>query len=396
MTAGKYLLPVLTAGSKFALIIQSCSYLYAYVLAVHFFCRALMTMLKLPFFSNDDLVVGIDIGSHAVKVCELERRDRGYGIVSLGSAILPDGAVEDGVLVDADAVSAVVSALLKNLKIKKKKVGISISGYSVIVKKISLTSMDEKQLESYIMAEAEQYIPFDMDDVYIDFQNMKTSSVNNDRTDVILVAAKKEVVDDFTSLLEGIGLTPVIVDIDSFALENAHEAIAHDTDNIALVDIGASKMSINIISRGASVVARDISVGSRQLTEQIQDLLDMEFDEAEAVKVGKRQVPEHQDDIAAIYSSVCTQWVLEIKKAIDLYHANHPDQPLHRLSLSGGGSKVVGLVDFLQMETGLDVKIFNPLTAMDFNTKKIDPGYVNSIGQEMAIASGIAIRFSAV
>jgi len=353
-------------------------------------------MLKLPFFSNDDLVVGIDIGSHAVKVCELERRDRGYGIVSLGSAVLPDGAVEDGVLVDADSVSAVVATLLKNLKIKKKKVGISISGYSVIVKKISLTSMDERDLESYIMAEAEQYIPFDMDDVYIDFQDMKTSSVKNDRTDVILVAAKKEVVDEFTTLLEKIGLTPVIVDIDGFALENAYEVIAHDTENIALIDIGASKMSINIISHGVSVVARDISVGSRQLTERIQDLLNMEFEEAEALKVGKRQAPEHQDEIAAIYSSVCTQWVLEIKKAIDLYHANHPDQPLRSLNLSGGGSKVVGLVDFLRMETGLEVKIFNPFMFMDFDAKKIDPDYVNAVGQEMAIASGIAIRSSVV
>ena len=353
-------------------------------------------MLKLPFLSNSDLVVGIDIGSHAVKVCELERRDRGFGIVALGSVLLPDGAVEDGVLVDAEAVAAAVAALLKNLKIKKKKVGISISGYSVIVKKISLPIMDEQQLESYIMAEAEQYIPFDMDDVYIDFQDIKSSSSGNDRTDVMLVAAKKEVVDEFTSMLEGIGLTPVIVDIDGFALENAHGAIGSDTANIALVDIGASKMSINIIAGGVSVVARDISVGSRQLTEHIQDLLDIEFDEAEAVKLGKRQILERQEDIAAIYSSVCTQWVLEIKKAIDLYHANHPDQPLHRLSLSGGGSKVVGLIDFLQMETGLEVEVFNPLASMDFNTKKIDPEYIRVIGQEMAIASGIAIRSLAV
>ncbi|MDR3088919.1 MAG: pilus assembly protein PilM [Desulfobulbaceae bacterium] len=353
-------------------------------------------MLKLPFLSNNDLVVGLDIGSHAVKVCELERRDRGYSIVAVGSAILPDGAVEDGVLVDAEVVSSAISALLKNLKIRKKKVGISISGYSVIVKKISLAIMDENKLESYIMAEAEQYIPFDLDDVYLDFQDMKTSSAGNDRTDVMLVAAKKEVVDDFTTMLEGIGLTPVIVDIDGFALENAHEIITRDVDNVALVDIGASKMSINIISGGVSVVARDISVGSRQLTEQIQDLLDMEFEEAEAVKLGKRQELERQDDIAAIYSSVCTQWVLEIKKAIDLYHANHPDQPLRRLSLSGGGSKVVGLSDFLQIETGLEVEIFNPLVSMNFNAKKIDPDYVQVIGQEMAIASGIAIRSSAI
>ena len=355
-----------------------------------------LPMLKLPFLATSDLVVGIDIGSHAVKVCEFERRDRGYAIVAVGSVILPDGAVEDGVLVDAEAVAAAVSALLKNLKIKKKKVGISISGYSVIVKKISLPTMDENDLESYIMAEAEQYIPFDMDDVYIDFQDMKTSSSDNERTDVMLVAAKKEVVNDFTAMLESIGLTPVIVDIDGFALENAHEAIAPNTANVALVDIGASKMSINIISSGVSVVARDIPVGSRQLTEHIQDLLDMEFDEAEAVKLGRRQVLERQEDIAAIYSSVCTQWVLEIKKAIDLYHANHPDQPLHRLSLSGGGSKVVGLVDFLQMETNLEVEVFNPLASMSFNDKKIDPEYIQAIGQEMAIASGIAIRSSAV
>ena len=353
-------------------------------------------MLKLPFLSKDDLVVGIDIGSHAVKVCELERRDRGYGIVSLGSAILPDGAVEDGVLIDAEAVAASVTALLKNLKIPKKKVGISISGYSVIVKKISLPIMEDDHLESYIMAEAEQYIPFDMDDVYIDFQDMKTSAVGNDRTDVMLVAAKKEVVDEFTAMLESIGLTPVIVDIDGFALENAHETVARDMTNAALVDIGASKMSINIIAGGISVVARDISVGSRQLTKHIQDLLDMEFEEAEAVKLGTRQMLERQDEIAAVYSSVCTQWVLEIKKAIDLYHANHPDQPLRRLSLSGGGSKVVGLVEFLQMETGLEVEIFNPLVSMDFNAKKIDPDYVRVIGQEMAIATGIAIRSSAI
>lgn len=353
-------------------------------------------MLKLPFLSNNDLVVGIDIGSHAVKVCELEQRDHSYSIVTLGSVILPDGAVEDGVLVDAEAVATAVTALLKNLKIKKKKVGISISGYSVIVKKISLPIMDEEQLESYIMAEAEQYIPFDMDDVYIDFQDMKGSTTGNDRTDVMLVAAKKEVVDEFTAMLEGIGLTPVIVDIDGFALENAHGTMSHDVANIALVDIGASKMSINIISDGVSVVARDISVGSRQLTEQIQDRLDMEFDEAEEVKLGKRQVLEQQDDIAGIYSSVCTQWVLEIKKAIDLYHANHPDRPLRRLSLSGGGSKVVGLADFLHTETGLEVEVFNPLAAMTFNAKKIDPDYVKAIGQEMAIATGIAIRSAAV
>ena len=353
-------------------------------------------MLKLPFFSNEDLVVGIDIGSHAVKVCQLERRDQGYGIVALGSVFLPDGAVEDGILADAEAVATAVLTLLKNLNIKNKKVGISISGYSVSVKKINLPAMDEDQLESYIMAEAEQYIPFDLDDVYIDFQDMKISSSGDDRTDVMLVTAKKGVVDDYTSMLESIGLTPVIVDIDGFALGNVHEVISREAGDAVLVDIGASKMSINIISGGVPVVVRDILAGSRQLTEHIQDLLDIEFNEAEGVKLGKRLQLERQDEIAAIYSSVCAQWVQEIKKTIDLYHANNPDRPLRCLSMSGGGSKVVGLADFLHMETGLEVEIFNPLAAMNFNVNKIDPDYIQAVGQEMAIASGIAIRSSAI
>ncbi|HBT96180.1 MAG TPA: pilus assembly protein PilM [Desulfobulbaceae bacterium] len=352
--------------------------------------------MKLPFLFSNDLVVGIDIGSHAVKVCELERHGHGYGIVALGGAVLPDGAVRDGALVNAKMVADVVLALLSNLKIKKKKVGISISGYSVIVKKISLATMDEKRLESYILAEAEQYIPFDIDDVYMDFQDMKTSSAGHGHTEVVLVAAKKEVVDGFTAMLEGIGLVPAIVDIDGFALENAHEVIGRDVNDVVFVNIGAAKISVSIISGGISVAARDIPVGSRQLTERIQDLLDVEFDEAEAIKLGAQRVQEREDDIAAIYSSVCGQWVVEIKKMIDLYRVNHPGQPLRRLSLSGGGSKVVGLDDFLRMETGLEVDIFNPLAEMDFNAKKIDPDYVQAIGREMAIASGIAIRSSAI
>ena len=350
----------------------------------------------MPFFSSESLVVGIDIGSHAVKICQLKRADKRYSVVALGSAILPEGAVDDGTLNEPEAVGAIIAALLKNLKIRNKKVGISISGYSVIVKKISLAVMKEDELENHIMAEAEQYIPFDIDDVFIDFQDLHTASGASERTDVMLVAAKKEIVNDFLAMLEGIGLTPVIVDVDGFALENAYGINYAKGESVALVDIGASKMNINILSQGVSVVARDIVVGSRQLTEQIQNVLDMDFDEAEAVKLGRKKISEHFDKIEGIYSSICTQWVLEIKKAIDLYHANHPNHPLKRLMLSGGGAKVTGLVEFLREETGLEVELFNPFSAMNCDSKIIDPAYIAQIGPEMAIATGIAIRPSII
>lgn len=352
--------------------------------------------MNLPFLSQNELIVGLDIGSHAVKVCQLKRTSSGYTILTLGSAVLPEGAVEDGTLNDPEVVSKAISDLFKNLKIKNKKVGFSISGYSVIVKKVNLAVMGEAQLESHIMSEAEQYIPFDIEDVYLDFQDLKTGLKETDRTDVMLVAAKKEIVDDYLDMLGGLNLTPVIVDVDGFALENTYEFNYQKNENVALVDIGASKMSINILSQGISVVARDIIVGSRQLTEQIQNVFDIDFEEAEGLKVGSIQDEEKREEIEDIFSTTCTQWILEIKKAIDLYHSNHPDHPLKRLILSGGGAKVSGLIDFLAQETNIPVELFNPFLKMSSNRKKIDPDYLEDIGPEMAIAAGIALRPSVI
>ena len=332
--------------------------------------------MNLPFVSQNELVVGLDIGSHAVKACQLKRASNGYAIVTLGSTVLPEGAVEDGTLNDPELVSKAISQLLQNLKIKNNKVGFSISGYSVIVKKVNLAVMDDAHLEEHIMAEAEQYIPFDID--------------------VMLVAAKKEIVDDYLEMLRSLNLNPLIVDVDGFALENSYEYNYQKNENVALVDIGASKMSINILSRGISVVARDIMVGSRQLTEQIQNVFDLDFEEAEALKLGATQDEEKRQEIEDIFATTCTQWILEIKKAIDMYHANHADHPLKKLILSGGGAKVVGLLDFLAQETDLQVELFNPFLNMITNDKKIDPEYLKNIGPEMAIATGIALRSSVI
>jgi len=352
--------------------------------------------MNLPFFSKEDLVVGVDIGSHAVKVCQLKRTDKAYAVVNLGSVTLPEGAVDDGTLNEPEVVGEKISELFKQLKIKKKKIGFSISGYSVIVKKVNLAVMSEDELEEHIQTEAEQYIPFDLDDVYLDFQDLKTNTGKDDRTDVMLVAAKQEIVDEYLEMFEELNLKPVIVDVDGFALENTYEYNYPKNENVALVDIGASKKNINIISEGVSVVARDIVVGSQQLTEQIETAFDLTFEEAEALKLGQIPAEEKQQEIEEIFSTTCTQWVLEIKKAIDLYQANHIEAPLSRLVLSGGGSKVAGLVEYLENETGLAVELFNPFSNMTVNSKKIDPDYLNSIGPEMAIATGIAIRPSVI
>lgn len=344
---------------------------------------------------KDQLITGVDIGSHAVKICQLQKTAKGYKLLAIGTVVLPPGVVEDGVLQEPDIVGKAISSLFKNLKIKNTKVGISISGYSVIVKKINLEYMNDEELAEYIDTEADQYIPFDIDEVYLDYQKLPTSSKEQDRCDVMLVAAKKEVIDDYLLMLEEEKLKPVLVDVDGFALENIWETMASAGENVALVDIGASKMNINVISNGVSVLARDIVVGSNQLTDQIANTLGIEEEQAEKIKLGIDPAGDNLEVVQDIFNQTCTQWVLEIKKAIDLYLANNPDSPLESLVLSGGGAKVTGLVDYMEKETGLNVILFNPFEAMTVDEKKIDRQYLDSIAPEMVIAAGLAIRQAA-
>ncbi len=347
-------------------------------------------------FSKQKLAIGLDIGSYSVKVCELHEAGEKCSLVKLGSAVLPEGAVEDGVLQDPDAVGGIIAELINNLKINVKNVAISISGYSVIVKKINLSVMEPDELADYIMTEAEQYIPFDIDDVYLDFQDLHTGTQDSARTDVMLVAAKKEVVNAYLEMLGKIGLKTVVVDVDAFALENSFEKNFSLSDNVALIDIGASKMSINIISGGTSILARDVVLGSRQVTDQIQSRFDLSFEEAEELKIGLAPTGEKKADLEDIFVNICTQWIMEIKKALDFYFSSYPDESINRLVLSGGGAKIKGLDKFLSDETGIPAEIFNPFTNIDINTSNIDPQYIRQIAPEMAISAGLATRPSTI
>jgi type IV pilus assembly protein PilM len=347
---------------------------------------------QMPFSRKPRLAVGLDIGSHAVKVCELEEKGKGYKLATLGSSLLPSSAVEDGILQDPDAVAQIIGNLVKNLKISGKEVAISVSGYSVIVKKINLAVMTDAELAEHIQSEAEQYVPFDIDDVYLDFQDLKTNTEEEDRTDVMLVAAKKDVVDTYLNMLRKAGLTAVVVDVDAFALENAYGGNFGIEENVVLVDIGASKMNINIVSKGTSVLARDVILGSRLLTEQIQNTFGLTFDEAEALKLGQTPAGDKQAGLEKIFVDTCTQWATEIKRALDFFYSSYPDETITRLVISGGGARVSGINQFLQEQTGIPVEIFNPFSKTSIDSGQIDGAYLDSIAPEMALATGLAMR----
>lgn len=352
-----------------------------------------LTLPKIEFPGGQKLTIGLDIGSHSVKACQMIPAKEGFKLVNLGSASLPPDSVEDGVLQDPEAVGEVVSKLIKNLKLKGKKVSISISGYSVIVKKINLAAMEEDELASHIQAEAEQYIPFDIEEVFLDFVDLKTNVDEDDRTDVMLVAAKKEVVNSYLEMLEKAGLNTIIVDVDAFALENAYAAnYGGEDENVALVDIGASKMNINIVAKGTSVLARDVVLGSKLLTESIQNHFGITPEEAEALKTGTTPAGDKKQELDDLFVSTCNQWVAEAKRALDFYYSNYPDDTIDKIVISGGGAKVKGLAKLFTEETGVKTEVFNPFVTAESDSNKVDPDYLRAIGPEMALSTGLATR----
>ncbi len=345
-----------------------------------------------PFSSSSELIIGLDIGSFAIKICEMNSSGDKLKLQSLGSCRLPGGVIEDGELADPETAAEAISSLLNNLKIKNRKVGISVSGYSVILKKINLAVMGDTELEEHIYSEAEQYIPFDINDVYLDFHNLHTNTETESRTDIMLVAAKKEVVDGYLQMLEDLNLKPVLVDVDAFALENSYEVNFGSNENITLVDIGSEKISINIISRGSSLFARDAAMGGRHLTEEIQVRLGLDFDLAERLKTGEEEAGEHREVLAEIINENAITWLMEIQKALDFHQANFPESALDKIVLSGGGARIKNLDQLLARETGLRVEIFNPFTTCMVDPGRIDQKYLDDIAPEMAIAMGLASR----
>ena len=254
-------------------------------------------------FGKKDKLVGLDIGSRSIKVAEIVETKRGPTLKHFGIVDIAHGAIEEGAIKDPEVVADSLQQLFKSYHIKENNVAVSIGGYSVIVKKINVQTMPEEQLQESIHFEAEQYIPFDISDVNLDFQILGENESNPNQMNVFLVAAKKEMVDDYINLVNLAGLNPCIVDVEAFALQNTFEANYDiQNENIALIDIGASKTSLNILKSNASVFMRDVSLGCGQINQKIMSLIDCSFEEAEQLKYGDTPNDLSADDLNGIVS----------------------------------------------------------------------------------------------
>jgi type IV pilus assembly protein PilM len=336
-------------------------------------------------------LVGLDIGSSSIKAVELKAARQGFELMSFGMEPLAQDTVVDGAIMDAPQVAAAISKIFDYQKIKTKNVATSVSGHSVIVKRVTLPLMTEEELYDRIPSEASQHIPFDIADVNLSYQLLESM---DSQMDVLLVAVKKDKILNHTNVLAQAGKTPVVVDIDAFALQNCFE-VNYEPDagqTVALLNIGASVMNINIVRGGIPLFTRDVSVGGNQYTDALQKELDLNFDDAERLKKGDQIASVSDEQRQQILRSVSDILTLEIQKTFDFFRATASGESIQRICVAGGTARVPGLVDLLREEFAMPVEELYPFRKVAINPGRHNEDQIRELAPRLAIAVGLALR----
>lgn len=339
-------------------------------------------------------MVGVDIGSSSVKAVELRGKSGDLQLVSLGYQSLEPDSVVDGQIMELNSVSNAISSIFNEHKIKTSKVAAGVNGHSVIVKNIVLPQMSSEELQESFAWHAEEHIPFDITDVTLDYH---VTGSTDEALHVLLAACKRDKVANLKQAIQLAGKQPAVIEVDAFALQNCYEMNYDPQPNhvVALLNIGAGTTNINILNGSRSVFTRDASFGGNQYTSLLQKELGLTFEQAEQVKRGM-PLPEAAADrnITPILETVSDILALEIQKTMDFYRATVEDggMAVEKILISGGGSKLKGLVDFLSRRFEIPVEIFDPFRKIKVDARGFDPEYMREVVPEMAIAVGLALR----
>ena len=340
-------------------------------------------------------IVGLDIGSSSVKAVELKAAGKGYRVTAFGSEPVPPDSIVDGAIIDGAAVADAIRRVFENKAFKSKGVAASLSGNAVIVKKMTLPVMTEAELGESIYWEAEQYIPFDIQDVNLDYQILDpgTAADAKGTMEVLLVAAKKEKIADYTGVITQAGRVPVVVDVDAFALQNAYEVnYAPDAGAVVvLLNAGASAININIMSGDQSLFTRDISIGGNAYTEAVQKELNLPFESAEQAKKGQPVEGITFEDVRPVLHAMTENVLLEIQKTFDFFKATAASDRIDRILLSGGASSVDGFAAALEERFGAPVEPFDPFKKIAFDATKLGMDSAHLLSTA-AVAVGLALR----
>lgn len=340
-------------------------------------------------------LVGVDIGSSAIKVIQIRESGKGRQLLKYGVEPLPPQSIVDGHVMNAGAVVEGLVKVFRDLRITQKDVALSISGHSVIIKKLNLPLMKREELEEQIQWEAEQHIPYEISEVEIDYNILKETP-ETQQMDVLLVAAKKDEIQDLLEVVRQGKLKPMVVDIDAFAVQNAYEANYgfNEEETIALLNVGASVTTVNIVRGAISQFTRDITNGGNAITEEIQKQLHVSYDEAEAYKAGgqlnsRDVIPQEVDGIIA---SVVDTLAAEIQRSLDFYMATTSRSAVDKIYITGGTSKIPYLRSALERRARVPVEPLDPFRRVLFDQRQFNPEVLRIQAPQATICLGLALR----
>lgn len=341
------------------------------------------------------LLVGLDLGSSAVKAVQLAPHKGGYELQRFGFEPLPPQTIVDRHVMNPSALRDAVQTLFAKAQIRQREVAIAVSGASVIIKKITLPTMSADELAEQIPWEAEQHIPFNMNDVDVDHQVLQMRPEQN-QMDILLVAAKKEDLAQYVSLIDEVGLRPAVVDICAFAIQNCFEAnYGAGEGTVALVDVGATLTTINIVSNGVTMFTRDISHGSQFITEEIQRRLGVDYATAEAYKVGieaqgNTEVVPHE--ALAVIAQSMDSLAGEIQRSLDFYLKTADVKGIDRVFVSGGAARNRQLIEAIRSRTSATAELLDPLRRVHVDARRVDVTWVRSLAPHIVVALGLGLR----
>ncbi|MBP8981375.1 MAG: type IV pilus assembly protein PilM [Syntrophobacterales bacterium] len=362
--------------------------------------KSLQSLTKIDLkslFSGKKQFVGLDIGSSSLKLVEIVGDKGSYTMNRFLTTPLAPGVVVDGAVVEVDALAENLKGLFKNSGCQKKEIVASLSGHNVIIKKAPFPDMPEKDLQETIRDEASKYLPFDnMDEVNFDFQVLGRSEHNPNLNDVIIVAAKKDLIEGYAEAIELAGLSLAIMDVDSFALETMYmeNYDYEEKDVVVIANIGASITNLNVMRNATSIFTRDFAMGGSMITEAIQAQFGVSAEEAEKIKIFGPEGDEYakgdffRNTLLYLADPLCA----EIERSIDYFRSTYSDEEIKLILLAGGGANIPGIADDLSRRMSVPVEIINPFRKIAYNRKTMDEEFIREIAPIAAVGVGLALR----
>lgn len=343
-------------------------------------------------------IVGLDIGSFALKLVELKPRKKGKNVVyeleSLGYEPVPFQSIVEGSIMDSTAVVDAIQHIFYESKTRARRLSFGVSGSSVIVKRIEVQRLSPNEMHEHIIWEARPHIPFTPEEVNIDYEVIESPDLSPDRVGVILAAVRKEKLNDYLNVVTIAEKDPAIVDLDSFAILNSvlTNYEMYVDRSVAVINIGSSVTNVVITRGGYPVFVRDIAFGGNQFTDNIQKELSLKYEKAESVKKGRPVEGVSPAAVKPVINLVFNELQNEIRKTFEFYRSNTTEGRIDNILLSGGTANLESITDFFSQAFDIPVEIANPFNNIEINPKKFDLDFIKDMAPVFNVAMGLALR----